>query len=153
VYAGAYVYGKTRSERYIDDTGRIKNRVRHLPVEQWRTFLKNHHKGFIDWQTYETNQQRLGSNTRPQPHTTGGAVREGAALLQGLATCGHCGRGLKVYYQGKNSSPGYHCPGSILVEGRGKWCLRVGGCQIDASVAKSFLEAINPAGIEAVIVA
>src|SRR5499425_616244 len=27
VYAGAYVYGKTRYERYIDDTGRVRRRV------------------------------------------------------------------------------------------------------------------------------
>jgi len=151
VYAGAYVYGKTRSERYVDDTGRIRNRMRHLPLEQWRTFIKNHHQGFIDWQTYENIQERIGSNTRPQPHSSGGAVREGAALLQGLATCGYCGRGLKVYYDGKYSTPGYHCPGSILVEGRGKWCLRVGGSQIDETVAKLFLEVVNDAGIESAI--
>ncbi len=28
VYAGAYVYGKTRYERYVDDTGRVRKRVR-----------------------------------------------------------------------------------------------------------------------------
>jgi len=153
VYAGAYIYGRTRSEHFVDSTGRIRNRMRHLPRDQWRTFIQDHHQGFIDWQTYESNQQRLGANTRPRKHATGGAVREGAALLQGLATCGHCGRGLKVHYQGKYSSPGYHCPGSILVEGRSKWCLRVGGCQIDETVALAFLEAVDPAGVESVIVA
>jgi hypothetical protein len=28
-------------------------------------------------------------------------VREGAALLQGIAKCGCCGRGLRVYYSKK----------------------------------------------------
>jgi DNA invertase Pin-like site-specific DNA recombinase len=153
VYAGAYIYGKTRSERYVDTTGRIRNRMRHLPQAQWRTFIKDHHEGFIDWQTYESNQARIGCNTRPRPHEAGGAVREGVALLQGIATCGQCGRRLHVHYQGKNSSPGYHCPGSILVEGRSMWCLRVGGVQIDEAVVKAFLEAVKPAGIEAAIVA
>ena len=52
-------------------------------------------KCYIDWRTFEANQARLASNTRPGPHKAGGAVREGAALLQSLGTCGHCGRRLK----------------------------------------------------------
>src|SRR5262245_213320 len=31
VYAGAYAYGKTRRERYVDADGAIKQRMRHLP--------------------------------------------------------------------------------------------------------------------------
>jgi DNA invertase Pin-like site-specific DNA recombinase len=153
VYAGVYAFGKTQSQRYIDTTGRIRNRVRHLPQTQWQVFIREHHEGFVDWQTYENNQARLATNTRPRPHEAGGAVREGAALLQGIATCGHCGRRLNVNYQGRNSSPGYHCPGRTIVEGRGLWCLRVGGCQIDDAVVKRFLEEMNPAGIEAALMA
>jgi hypothetical protein len=63
----------------------------------------------------------------------GRAVREGAALLQGLAVCGHCGRRLRTHYRGRNVRPGYHCPGKSVVEGRGQYCLNVGGCQIDAA--------------------
>ncbi|MHC4235569.1 MAG: recombinase zinc beta ribbon domain-containing protein [Planctomycetota bacterium] len=35
-------------------------------------------------------------------------------MLQGIATCGRCGRRLRVYYQGKNSTPGYHCVGDRI---------------------------------------
>ena len=94
VYAGAYTYGKTRCERYVDEQGAVKKRMRHLPMEQWAVLIPDHHPGFIDWATFQANQARLDSNTRPQPHQAGGAVREGSALLQGLATCGHCGRRL-----------------------------------------------------------
>lgn len=153
VYAGAYVYGKTRHERFLDEAGRIRRRVRHLPRSEWGVLLPHHHEGFIDWTTYEANQARIGANTRPRLHEAGGAVREGAALLQGLATCGRCGRRLKVYYQGKNSTPGYHCPGSTLVNGRGSYCLRVGGSQIDQAVAQAFLHSVTPAGVEAALVA
>src|SRR5262249_17858768 len=87
------------------------------------------HLRAIDWQTYEANQTRLAQNTRPGPHngprTTGGAVREGSALLQGLASCGHCGRRLQTHYTGRKSGPGYHCPGKVLVEGRGGYCLSI----------------------------
>ena len=30
-HAGAYVYGKTRQERYVDEQGTVSRRVRHLP--------------------------------------------------------------------------------------------------------------------------
>jgi DNA invertase Pin-like site-specific DNA recombinase len=33
VYAGAYAYGKSRSERYVDETGRVRKRVRLLPID------------------------------------------------------------------------------------------------------------------------
>jgi DNA invertase Pin-like site-specific DNA recombinase/uncharacterized protein YndB with AHSA1/START domain/predicted DNA-binding transcriptional regulator AlpA len=150
VYAGAYTYGKTRYERYVDEHGAVRKRIRHLPMDQWAVLLPGHHPGFIDWATFQANQARLDSNTRPKPHQSGGAVREGSALLQGLVTCGHCGRRLHVHYRGRNSAPGYHCAGKDLVAGRGVYCLNVGGMVIEQAVAHAFLEAITPATIEAV---
>jgi predicted DNA-binding transcriptional regulator AlpA/uncharacterized protein YndB with AHSA1/START domain len=76
-------------------------------------------------------------------------VREGSALLQGLVTCGHCGRRLHVHYRGRNSAPGYHCAGKDLVAGRGVYCLNVGGMVIERAVANAFIDAITPAAIEA----
>ena len=149
VYAGAYTYGKTKYERYIDEHGAVRKRIRHLPMEQWAVLIPEHHPGFIDWATFQANQARLDSNTRPQPHQSGGAVREGSALLQGLVTCGHCGRRLHVHYRGRNSAPGYHCAGEDLVNGRGVYCLNVGGTLIEQAVANALLEAITPAAIEA----
>ena len=151
VYAGAYVYGKTRHERYLDAAGHLRKRVRHLPRAEWGVLLPTHHAGFIDWETYDRNQARIAGNTHPRPHAAGGAVREGAALLQGLGTCGRCGRRLKVYYQGTHGTPGYYCPNSLLVNGRGSYCLRVGGAQIDEAVAQTFLATVTPAGIEAAL--
>jgi DNA invertase Pin-like site-specific DNA recombinase len=153
VYAGAYVYGKTHQERYVDESGNVRKRLRHLPRSEWGVLLTDHHEGFTDWATYETNQERLAKNTRPGRHEAGGAVREGAALLQGLATCGQCGRRLRVYYQGRNSTPGYHCPGHTLANGRAHYCMRVGGRRIDDAVAEVFLDAVAPAGIEAALAA
>jgi len=127
--------------------------VRRLPIDQWAVLIREHHPGFIDWAAFEMNQARLANNTHPGPHQAGGAVREGSALLQGLATCGRCGRHLRVYYQGKNSTPGYYCASDRVLNGRGTWCLRVGGVRVDRAVVETFLEAISPAGLEAAIVA
>ncbi len=153
VYAGVYRYGSTRQERYIDDTGKLRTRVRRLSPSEWQVLIRDHHEGYIDWETYEMNRARIGRNTRPTAHEAGGAIREGTALLQGLATCGRCGRKLRVCYQGQNSSPAYYCPGSVLVNGRAHWCLRIGGVRIDRAVADAFLDAITPAGIDAAVVA
>jgi DNA invertase Pin-like site-specific DNA recombinase len=150
VYAGAYTYGKTRYERYVDEHSAVRKRIRHLPMDQWAVLILDHHPGFIDWATFQANQARLDSNTRPKPHQSGGAVREGSALLQGLVTCGHCGRRLHVHYRGRNAAPGYHCAGKDLVAGRGVYCLNVGGMVIEQAVVRAFLEAITPAAIEAV---
>ena len=151
VYAGAYTYGKTRCERYVDEHGTVKKRMRHLPLEQWAVLIPNHHPGFIDWATFQSNQARLDSNTRPRPHQEGGALREGSALLQGLATCGHCGRRLHTHYRGRNSTPGYHCAGKDIVNGRGVYCFNVGGLAIDRAVANAFLAAVTPAAVEATL--
>jgi DNA invertase Pin-like site-specific DNA recombinase/predicted DNA-binding transcriptional regulator AlpA len=157
VYAGAYVYGKTRTELTLDASGVRRKRIRQLPRDQWQVLIKEHHPGYIDWQTYEANLQRIARNTRPGPHTpataTGGAVREGRALLQGLASCGHCGRRLRTHYTGRTSSPGYHCSGEHLVEGRGSYCLTVGAVQIDEAVARTFIAALEPARIAATLAA
>ena len=151
VYAGAYTYGKTRCERYVDEHGTVKKRMRHLPLEQWAVLIPNHHPGFIDWATFQSNQARLDSNTRPRPHQGGGALREGSALLQGLATCGHCGRRLHTHYRGRNSTPGYHCAGKDIVNGRGVYCFNLGGLAIDRAVANAFLAAVTPAAVEATL--
>ena len=136
-------------ERYVDEQGVVKKRMRHLPMDQWSVLIPEHHPGFIDWATFEANQKRLDTNTRPEPHQAGGVVREGSALLQGIAVCGHCGRKLKTHYRGRNSTPGYHCAGKDIVEGRGLYCLNVGGVAIDESVATAFLNVVTPGSIEA----
>jgi DNA invertase Pin-like site-specific DNA recombinase len=153
VYAGAYVYGKTRAERFVAADGTIQRRIRRLPRAEWAVLILDHHEGFIDWATYEANQARLATNVHPAPHQAGGAVREGTALLQGLATCGHCGRRLHTHYQGRHAAPGYHCSGKDLVEGRGVYCLNIGGLQIDAAVTTAFLTALTPAALDATLVA
>jgi DNA invertase Pin-like site-specific DNA recombinase/predicted DNA-binding transcriptional regulator AlpA len=149
VYAGAYAYGKSRHERYVDEQGSLRRRTRHLPIAEWSVLLPEHHPGFIDWATFEANQARIDTNIHPQPHQAGGAVREGAALLQGLATCGKCGRRLHTHYRGRNAAPGYHCSGKDIVHGRGVYCLNIGGVQIDQAVVDAFLKALTPAALEA----
>ena len=60
-------------------------------LEDWHTLLPNAHAGYITWDQYQRNQQRLRENAQSL-----GADRrqsppgEGPALLQGLVLCGVC---------------------------------------------------------------
>jgi len=137
-YAGAYTFGRSRQQR--------------LARDQWEVLIKDHHEGFIGWDTYQANQAKIARNIRPAAHQPGtGAVREGCALLQGLATCGTCGRKLAVYYEGKHkATPGYYCTGTgQMVEGRGTRHLRAGGVAIDQAVTSAFLAALEPVALQA----
>ena len=61
--------------------------------------------------------------------------------------------GLRTHYRGRNSAPGYHCAGEHLVEGRGSYCLNIGGVQIDDAVTCAFIAALEPAKIRATLAA
>ena len=155
-YAGAYVYGRTKFEKSVDEHGQVRTARKILPRDQWQVLIPDHHPGYIDFATWEANQQRIGANTRPQRHQPGtGAVREGCALLQGLAVCGICGRKLNVFYQGPaKATPGYYCAGpGKITDGRGTRHLQFGGVQVDTAVADAFLAAITPAALTACLAA
>ena len=153
VYAGAYVYGRNRSEQYVDEQGVVRKRSRRLPMRDWPVLIHDHHVGFLEWSTFQANQVRIRSNVRAERHQPGGAVREGSALLQGIASCGHCGRGLFTYYRGKNATPGYRCSANDLGSNDGHYCFQVGAVGIDKAVADAFLDAITPAAVEASVLA
>jgi DNA invertase Pin-like site-specific DNA recombinase/transposase-like protein len=150
--AGAYTFGRSRQEKRVGDDGVLRTRRRVLPQGEWEVLIKDHHRGFIDWDTYQANQHKIRQNIRPLAHQPGtGAVREGCALLQGLATCGTCGRKLAVYYDGEHkATPGYYCTGTgQMIEGHGTRHLRAGGAAIDAAVTATFLAALQPAALQA----
>src|SRR5712691_11546867 len=154
-YAGAYVYGRTRAERYIDASGTPAGKRRAVPrPEDWQVLITGHHPGYIDWDTYLANTARLAANMAPVRGADGtGATREGCALLQGLAICGICGRRLGVFYRGPAKSiPGYQCNGGVLVGGgQGRFCTRVSGLRTDPAVARHVLEVLTPLALQAAI--
>jgi transposase-like protein len=118
----------------------------------WQVLITGHHPGYTDWDSYLANQRRLAANMRPARGADGtGAVREGCALLQGLAICGVCGRKLGVFYRGpRTSNPGYQCNGGVLGGGgQGRFCTRVSGLRVDAAIAAHVLAAVTPLALRA----
>jgi DNA invertase Pin-like site-specific DNA recombinase len=148
-YAGAYAYGRKRTQHLVKD-GQIRERVRRAPREEWHVCLPEHHAGYISFERYLANQERLRANWRPPRGEGGGAAREGRALLQGLVRCGHCGRLMQVGYSGKTLVPNYSCVRGNQLYGT-KRCQSVGGRRIEQVVLEEVFDALRPAGIEATL--
>jgi DNA invertase Pin-like site-specific DNA recombinase len=149
VFAGAYVYGRKRTERRVTD-GVVSEHQRRAPREEWHVCIEDHHPGYISFERYLANQQRLRANWRAPRGEGGGAAREGRALLQGLIRCGRCGRRMQVGYSGKTLVPNYSCVRGNQLYGT-KRCQSVGGRRIERVVLDAMFEALQPAGIEATL--
>ncbi|MGH2909018.1 MAG: recombinase family protein, partial [Solirubrobacteraceae bacterium] len=149
VFAGAYAYGRKRTERRVT-AGVVTEHQRRAPREEWHVCIEDHHAGYITFERYLANQQRLRSNWRPPRGESGGAAREGRALLQGLIRCGRCGRRMQVGYSGKTRVPNYSCVRGNQLYGT-KRCQSVGGRRIEQVVLAAVFEALRPAGIDATL--
>src|SRR5271155_157122 len=58
-YAGVYVYGKSEKRTVIQD-GRAHRSYGHgKPFDDWEIFIKDHHKGYIDWEEFEADRREL----------------------------------------------------------------------------------------------
>ena len=110
-YAGAYAFGRHRSEKRVGENGRLFERTVLLPMEEWRVLIESHHAGYIKWGEYLENQRQLAANRTNGPeHAVPGPAREGRALLQGLVICGGCGHRLSARYAGNGGIyPQYEC--------------------------------------------
>ena len=146
-YAGMYVYGRYRSVPEINTSGEVRKKVRVAPIADWRVRLGEHHEGYISWEEYLQNQERLQKNrTNGGATVLSGPAREGLALLQGLLICGHCGRGLTVRYTGHGGIyPLYVCS-QLRAEGLvSRNCLSVRCDLLDKAIAEEVLRVLQPA--------
>ena len=67
VYAGAYVYGKTRHERYVDGGGESANEYADCRGPSGACSSATTTRASSIGTTFEANQARIGTNTRPAP--------------------------------------------------------------------------------------
>jgi DNA invertase Pin-like site-specific DNA recombinase len=148
-YAGAYVYGRTRTRTKLlpGETPRRKGRTRQVRCEAWPIVIQNAHPGYLTWDQFQRNQQRLDNNRTFRPEERRGAPREGAALLQGIVLCGHCGRRMSVRYVDDGKTPAYECC-QAHKERAAPSCQSLRGDAIDAAVTRTFLDAMQPAQLE-----
>ena len=149
IYAGAYVYGRRPVEKVFEQ-GEVRQRQGAIqPPDQAKVFIKDHHEGYISWETYLRHQRMIENNgTNFQPDEAILAVRAGHGLLTGLLRCARCGHKLHVRYWGKQgTTPRYFCKGDYTSAGR--YCISFGGSTADQRVADEVLQIISPEGVAA----
>ena len=149
-YAGMYVYGRYQYRRKITAEGEIEKHVQAVAMPEWTIRLSEHHAGYITFEEFLTNRERLEKNrTNGEATVLSGPAREGLALLQGLLLCGYCGRALTVRYRGNGGIyPIYEC-NWLRREGQAtKNCLNFRCDLLDPVVTEEVLKALQPAELE-----
>ena len=149
-YSGAYVYGRHRVTKTLSPEGQIQAHTRVTPMSAWQVLLHDHHEGYLTWEEYLSNQQRLEHNrTNGADTLLGSAAREGLALLQGLLLCGHCGRRISVRYKGNGGVyPTYEC-NHLRRDGLAtRACLAVRCDLLDAPICHRVLQALSTEQID-----
>ncbi len=151
MYAGAYAYGRTRTQVHLAQGRKQISRTKHRAPAEWRVLITDHHDGYITWDEYQRIQTLIAHNAVSRGDAVRGVVRSGQALLVGLLRCGHCGRKLHVEYPSQGHVR-YACMSSRL-DPDGICCVRTNGLQADAFVSEEILRCLAPLGIEASLVA
>jgi DNA invertase Pin-like site-specific DNA recombinase len=144
-YAGAYTFGRRRYRR----TPEGKKIQRKREPSDWTACIPGAHPGYITWDQYQGNLKLLESNGRSFELARASAPREGAALLQGRALCGVCGRHLRVRYAARRGGleAWYVCDRahSSLSE---PYCQSIAGHPVDLAVGLLVADAMTPAAVE-----
>jgi len=145
-YAGAFVFGRTKQRRLPN--GKVASRL--VPSEEW-ILLRDIHPGYISWEDYQSNVQRVKGNALAwSDERRRGPAREGTALLQGLVICGACGERMTVRYHSyrAQSVPNYWCGRRLLQRGERGLCQTVHGATLDTAIGDVIIEAMTPLAIE-----
>ncbi len=155
IYAGTYAYGRSETVSFLDAHGARRNRRRHKAMADWDVVLHDHHAAYISRETFQRVQLMVARNRPSKREQASTALREGAALLQGIVRCGHCGRSMTVRYHGRaggRSVPHYGCM-AALAQRRAGVCQSMGGHRIDQAISRVFLDTLAGAQLDAQLLA
>lgn len=144
-YAGAFVYG--RRGRRPGPNGFV---YRTLPKAEWTAWLPDAHPGYIDWESFERNQQQLRANARAHGDARReGPPREGSALLQGLAICGRCGNRMTIRYHHRAGVqvPDYLCAREGIQTATPR-CQSIPGAGVERAVSQLLVDLMTPASLD-----
>src|SRR5882724_912287 len=145
-YAGAFVFGRLHCVK--DGQGHVT--CHKMPRDQWPVFLRDAHPGYITFQQYEANLERLHANAQANgAERAKSPAREGPALLQGLAVCGRCGERMTVRYHCRQGQlvPDYLCQKAGIATAT-PICQQIPGSGIDELIGRLLLETVSPLALE-----
>jgi DNA invertase Pin-like site-specific DNA recombinase len=145
-YAGAYVYGRRHYRRAADGKKKIQ---RKRDYGDWLACLPNAHPGYISWERFQENLKILETNGRSYELARASPPREGAALLQGRAVCGRCGRHFRIRYASRRGrqEAWYVCDRAHTTRGEPN-CQSIAGPPIDQAIGALVTEKMTPAAVE-----
>jgi DNA invertase Pin-like site-specific DNA recombinase len=150
-YGGAYAYGKTERVTCYQN-GLSVQRTRRRPRDRWVALIPSAHEGYVSWENFERIQKMIISN-RLSNCEPSGAARRGSGLLTGLLRCRRCARMLRVFYKGADGEVvRYACPRAYL-DNKEARCVAFSGANVDPAVSAQLLCVVQPAAIEAAIMA
>lgn len=146
-YAGAFVYGRRKTDKSQLIGTRLNRPRRWIPVESWEYVHHDHYPAYIAWEAFLENQRLLKANRQhkwqPDQDETG-AIRHGGALLQGMVYCGLCGHQMHTQHKGVKK---YACYAQKRMYG-GEICAIINAEYIDPVVIEAFFTAVQPAQLD-----
>lgn len=150
-YGGAYAYGR-RESLTVYENGKTIQRTRRRAQSRWVALIPETHEGYVSWEQFDRVQRTITSN-RLSDYEASGSVRSGFGLLTGVLRCRRCARMLRVYYKGPDGKVvRYACPKAHL-DNKEARCVAFSGESVDNAVAAELLRVVQPAAIEAAMVA
>jgi hypothetical protein len=142
-YAGAFVYGKTRSVRK-DPTSAQTQEIR-LPMEQWKMRINDISPASITWEIFEQIQGILVDNyAASDRNKSRGIPRDGAALLHGIVYCGACGHKMVVQYKGGTR----YLWNALRQQYQVPVCQYIHADPVDEKVVAAFFQALSPVELD-----
>jgi DNA invertase Pin-like site-specific DNA recombinase len=145
-YAGAYVYGRRRYRRAADGKKTIQ---RKRAAAEWLACIPNAHPGYITWERFQENLKILATNGRGYEVARASPPREGAALLQGRAVCGRCGRQFRIRYATRpGKQEAWYVCDRAHGDGEGPNCQSIAGAPVDQAIGALIAEQMTPAAVE-----
>jgi DNA invertase Pin-like site-specific DNA recombinase len=144
VYAGAYVHGRTHRDLTRTRAGRSNPGRRTASRNEW-ILLKDRIPAYITWDQFEANQQQLRDNDlcRGTARVVGGRA---PTLLNGIMTCGHCGRPMAARNTWPKAHRRYACDAD-KVEFGAPLCQSVSAAALDRQIEALILRAVEPAAL------
>jgi len=145
-YAGAYAYGRRQYRRALDGKKKVQ---RKRELGDWLACIPNTHPGYISWERFQENLKILEANGRGYELARASPPRDGAALLQGRAVCGRCGRHFRVRYATRRGrqEAWYVCDRGHTARGELN-CQSIAGVPIDKAIGSLVAEKMTPAAVE-----
>ena len=154
IYAGVYQFGKRKSQKTLAGYRTI---IREK--DDMIAYIEDHHESYIPLDTYHQNRMYLDEHcvvNKDMDPERAAAVREGCALLQGVAYCGKCGKRMSVRYSvypaygTMVSKPSYWCVEEKIQTGADA-CQRVSGAVIDEAIGELLVEMVTPLAMASVL--